>query len=558
MAKQIPKVEESTKFNFITSIWIVPFIALVIAGWLAYQYFSGRGPEIEIIFPKNEGLVAGKSVVKFKNVPVGKVTKIYLKDGVEGVVVSVRMNSKATIPYLTEYAKFWIVKPEVGISGVSGLDTLLSGTYIDVYSKKGGTYKKDFIGLIHPYRDDSRGQYFVLNILEGNSAVKPGTPIYLKNIKVGQVEYVVLGLDDASIDVIVFIENTYTPYLRTDSNFWVRSTFDAGFNNGKFNFSVAPVTDLIQGAIEFSSQKKEKTCTVPDHFVFKLYANKSEVENAYLGNSNKIMELYKLKTNTPISKLHVGAPIRYEGFEVGKVKEIQINYDKKTHAMQSNVFSNINLAVFSNVEDITGLSGKRNFEQAVKEGLRAQIIPSDPITGFLYVDLTFNHPEDNQSMMYESGFKVLPTIVYKSGDIMASMSKILDKINSLPLESLVHSLNKVIDNANIVVKDTGKVVRDVDKPLVSVLQELKTTVKNLNKMTNKKSFERMPNEVNKSLKELTSTLKITKKVMKGYNKNSLITHQIAETLKVITQTSKEMQVFLNMLNRKPNSLILGD
>jgi len=566
MSKQIPKIEESTKFNFITSIWIVPLMALFIAGWLAYQYFANRGPEINIIFPKNEGLVAGKSVVKFKNVPIGKVTNISIKKDIEGVIVSIRMDSKATRPYLTEYAKFWIVKPEVGISGVSGLDTILSGTYIDVYSKRGGSiYKDEYVGLLHPYRDDSKGEYFVLNTPQGNSAVKAGTPIYFKNIKVGQVEYVVLGLDNMSIDVIVFIENDYTPYLRTDSSFWVRSTFDVGFDNGKLNLSVAPFTDLIQGAIEFSSQKKESNCTVPNKFVFKLYMSKSEVENAYIGdngNNGKMTELYTIKTREAVAKLHVGAPIRYEGFQIGKVKKIQTIYDKHSHVMQSNILSNINVAAFSDREDRLG---QKNFEEAIKEGLRAQIIPSDPITGFLYVDLTFNHPEDNLSIAYENGMKVLPTVAYHSGNMMASVTAMLDKINKLPLEKLLISLDKVlqdsdkvVNNVNGVVGDTGKVIKGINKPLTSILKELETTVSNLNKMTNKKSFSTMPNEVNKTLAELKNTLKVTKKVMKGYNKNSLITHQIAETLKVVTQTSKEMQVFLKLLNRKPNSLIFGD
>ena len=558
MSKEIPKVEESTKFNFFTSIWIVPFIALLIAAWLAYQYFSELGPEIRIIFSKNEGLQAGQSHIKYRNVPVGTVKKIELQEDGEGIVVVARMD-KTIAPYLNASSKFWIVKPEVGIGGVSGLDTLISGTYINMYAEKAEEKQETFVGQDHAYRNDTTGAYFVLNTPRGDSSVKVGTPVYLKNIQVGQVEYVVLALDDASVDVIVYIENAYTPYLRVDSNFWVRSTFSAGLNNGTLNFSVAPVTDLIQGAIEFSSQKKEATCTVPDSYVFRLYGSKSEVENTYIGNNSKIIKRFKLETQEQISKLHVGSPVRYEGFEVGKVKEIQISYDKKTHAMRSKIFTNINMAVFANKNDITGKSGEDNFKAAVKDGLRAQIIPSDPITGFLYVDLTFNHAEDNQTLYVDSdAFTVLPTVAYKSGNMMASMTKILDKINDLPLDRLVDSLNKILDDTNKVVIDAGKVVKDIDNPLVTVLTDLKTTVKNLNKMSNKKSFAAMPDEVNRTLKELTRTLKTTKRVVGGYGSNSLISRQLSDTLKIVTQTSKEMQLFLKMLNRKPNSLIFGD
>ena len=192
MSEHIPKIEESTKFNLFTSIWIVPFIAMLISLWLAFEHFSKIGPEIEILFPKNEGLVAGQSVVKFRNVPVGKVTKIILQEDGDGVVVFVRMNDKSSKPYITEKAKFWIVKPQFGISGVSGLDTLISGTYIDIYSIRGGSFEDKHIGLGQAYRDSTGGEYVQLNSKTGDDIVV-GTPIYYKNLKVGTVEYLYLS-----------------------------------------------------------------------------------------------------------------------------------------------------------------------------------------------------------------------------------------------------------------------------------------------------------------------------------------------------------------------------
>jgi paraquat-inducible protein B len=131
--------------------------------------------------------------------------------------------------------------------------------------------------------------------------------------------------------------------------------------------------------------------------------------------------------------------------------------------------------------------------------------------------------------------------------MMAGFSKIMDKINRLPIEELVASLNKVI-------KESEKPVANANV----VLEELKETVKNLNALTSKKTFASMPDEVDKALKELTRTLKTTKKVVKGYGNNSLLSRQIAETLKTVNRTSEEMREFLKMLNRKPNSLIFGD
>ena len=545
MSKQIPNVEESTKFNFITSIWIVPIVALFIAAWLAYQYYAQLGVEIRIIFPENQGLKAGQSQIKYRDVSIGTVTRIELQENGEGVVVIARMDKTAT-PYLNGHSKFWIVKPEVGISGVSGLDTLISGTYIDMHTKKGGSLQKKFLGLEHTFRDTGGGEYYVLNTPRSDSSVRVGTPIYFKNVEVGQVEYVVLSLDDASIDIIIFVDKQYVPYVHTDSKFWIRSTVDIGLVNGKLDVTLAPAKDLIQGAIKFSTTGKDSTRTVADDFVFHLHKSRNVIESKKIGHGGKDIKRFMLLTQDPIAKLKVNALVRYDGFEVGKVKEINLNYAKKTHKMNGEILIEIDTSVFEDMNDVHS-TGEENFYQAVKEGLRAQIVPADPITGSLYVDLNFDHNDANKSIVQGEGYALLPTIRNESTDIMSSVGKVVDKINNLELEKLLASLNSVIDKS-------AKPVEGANDLLV----DLKKTVKNLNTLTEKKTFASMPDEVNKTLKELTRTLKATKKVVKGYDNDSLLVHQLAQTLKVVTQTSKEMQEFLKMLNRKPNSLIFGD
>jgi len=134
---------------------------------------------------------------------------------------------------------------------------------------------------------------------------------------------------------------------------------------------------------------------------------------------------------------------------------------------------------------------------------------------------------------------------------MQGVEQIIDKINRLPLEDLIVKLSKTVE-------DTDMVVKDIHTPLKSVLIQLKDTVHHLNEMTGKKSFARMPDEINRTLAELKKTLKTTKGVLRGYDHNSLLGRQLSQTLKSVTKTSQEMQQFLDMLNRKPNSLIFGD
>lgn len=547
MSKQIPEITESSKFNLITSIWIVPIIALVIAGWLAYQHFAQRGPEIKIIFPQNEGLVAGQSLVKYKNVPVGKVTDIYATEDIEGVVVVVRMNSKEAAPYLTEQAKFWIVKPEVGLSGVSGLDTLLSGTYINIYSKAGGKKSKDtFIGLTQPYRDDLKGDYFTLSSPNGEG-VQVGTPIYFKNIKVGQVEYLYLGLNDKNIELVVFIDKQYTPYINHHSKFWLRSTVNIDFTRGNLDVSIAPMNYLIQGGIEFSSSGKNKKNLIPSKHIFKLFKNKTESERQVIGSELTYVKKFMLQVeNTSISKLNIGAPVRFGGFNIGEVEDIEISYNKNLHKIIGKVVLWIDSSVFEDERD-QNTTGLDNFYLAVEEGLRAKIASLDPITGMLYVDLTFDHMDGNGTVKTYNGYEQLPLASTNESGIMDSVGQILNKLNNLPLEKLLASVTKVVEESSEPVQNANE-----------LLLELQTTVKNINKLTSKPSFEVLPDELSRAIKEMTQTLKSTQKVVKGYDSDSLVKQQLSQTLEILSKTSQEMQIFLRMLNRKPNSLIFGD
>ena len=547
MSKQIPEITESSKFNLITSIWIVPIIALFIAGWLAYQHFSQRGPEIKIIFPQNEGLVAGQSVVKYKNVPVGKVTDIYVEEGTEGVIVVVRMNTKESRSYLSEHAKFWIVKPEVGLSGVSGLDTLLSGTYINVYSKAGGkSLTNTFIGLEQAYRDDLQGEYFHLTSPNGEG-VAEGTPVYFKNIKVGQVEYLYVGLNEKNIEVIVFIDKKYTPYINNDSKFWMKSTLNVDFTRGNLDVSIAPMNSLIQGGIEFSSTGKNDEDLIANDHIYKLFKNKTEADRQVIGSQIQFIKKFMLVTDDDsIAKLNVNAPVRFNGFNIGEVESIDITYSKKTHNMLAKILLWVDTSVFDDADE-TNSTGIDNFYEAVEHGLRAKIASLDPITGMLYVDMTFKHQDGNGTVIHGGEYEQLPMASQNSGSIMDSVGQILNKLNDLPLEKLLASMTKVVEESAEPIKNANVLLEDLQK-----------TVKNINALTSKKSFEVLPDELNKALKEMTRTLKSTQKAVKGYDNDSLFKEQLAQTLEILTKTSKEMQVFLRMLNRKPNSLIFGD
>lgn len=536
MSKNIPNVEESTKFNFITSIWIVPFVALLIAAWLAYQYYAELGPEIKIVFPNNEGLQAGQSVIKYRDVTIGKVTKINLENDGSRVAVYARIDKTAEA-FLNEHTKFWIVKPEVGLGGVSGLDTLISGTYINLYTTKGEESRREFTGLPYVFRADKEGEYFHLNAPQGYN-IAQGTPIFFKNMKVGEIEYVMISMDGRSIDFYAYIEKEYVPYVHTDSKFWVRSALDVDFSNGRLDVNIAPLSHLIQGGISFSSSGADAEDEIPNDYIFNLYKNGNIAEGTKIGKGGKSVKRFEIHVVDSISKLKQEAPVRYEGYEVGKVTKVATTYDPVSHKMTGTVFVKIDTSFFENKNE-KNVTGEMNFKKAVEEGLRARITPTDPITGVLYVDLVFKEDLPYRAIIEGEKYPVLPSVNDQSGGIM-------DQVNIL-----VTRLNTLLDSTN-------KVMDENARPLHEIITNLNKTMDNINTLVAQEETQNLPKALNQSVKKLTETLESANRVLEGYEHDSLMNRQLAQTLKEVTETSQEMSKVLRMINRKPNALIFGE
>ncbi len=529
-----PVVEEKSSWLFFTSIWIVPFIALIIASWLVYQYYSSQGPEISIKFKNSGGLVAGQSVIKFRDVPVGKVEKIEINSDDEGVTVFATVN-KDVEPFLNETTKFWIVKAKVDTSGIQGLDTLLSGSYINMYAKKGKEKKREFIGLENPYIDISDGDYYVLKS-QVSAKVKETTPVYFKGMQVGEVDKKSLDLKTKDLIIVVRIYKKYTDLVNETTKFWIQSMVNLKLNDNQLDVNVAPLPTLLLGGIAFSS-KFDKNYKKDYSKIYKLYENEAQTNKNKIKYVEPIYKKVLFKYSQDVSSIDVGMSIKYKGINIGDINKVDISFDEKTLGFKALCLGQIDISNFG----VKKQEALRNFNKIIKKGVVAKLEKS-LLTNRSVIVLEEDKNNSIESLKIDPEYKafIMPTQNYQESNIIAQLKDLADKFSNIDLNSSIEKIDAILDESkNAIVK-------------------LERLLDNLNRFTSSKEFRKINKNINKSLKELNKTLRRTQKLLKGYGSDSLFGDKLQDTLKELYKSSEQTNRLLRKLNNKPNSLIFGE
>jgi paraquat-inducible protein B len=575
------KAEKRGKFNFITSIWIVPIIAIIIALWLVYEHFSRLGPLIKIDFKESGGLVAGQSVVKFRDVPVGKVEKIEINNEKDGVIVHARINNDAKA-FLNETTKFWIVKPEVSYSGVQGLDTILSGTYIKMYAKKGKEFKKEFIGLDRPYVDTSDAVFYNL-ISTFPAKVKQGTPIYFKGYQVGEVDNVKLDLDSKNLKIKLKIFKKYEDLVNETTKFWVQSLVNLKLKDNKLDVDVAPLSTILLGGIEFST-KFDKRFTKTPKKEYRLYISELEAKRNSLRYIRPIYERVMFNFNGDVSSIDIGMEIKYKGIKLGEINKIDITYDSKNKSFKALCIGEVDISNFGSNKD----ESVKNFFDLMASGLIAKL---EKTLLFNKSNIILKDSNKRLKVVFNDKFGAyeIATKPLKESGLMSKIDAIVDNLNETvkkfkkldfsksvaelnrllidlrrvtkDTRAVLHSTNKLIKHADKSLKGADRAIVSADKTLKSATRALNSanvTLRTLNKSIKDANIKRLSNSLNQALVELRRTLRATRKTLKGYGKNSLFMDKLDATLRELHNATTQTTRLINKLNKKPNSLIFGD
>jgi paraquat-inducible protein B len=450
-------------------VWFLPVIALLVSGWLIFKSISEKGPLITISFPTAEGLEVDKTKIRYLDVEVGKVTAININNDLKTILVTAQMSSD-TSRYLNKNTVFWVVRPQVGLGGISGLGTLLSGAYIEI--KPGdGPSQRDFTGLISPplLKNNAQGRQFILETSNLGS-MRPGTPINFHGISVGEVLNHELTEDADAIRLNIFIHAPYDQFVRKNTRFWIDSGIDLSAGADGFKVRTGPLISLLSGGIAFRAATTDSVNDIQDaNSIFQLYETYEQSTQVVYNNTLR----YVMYFNGSVRGLTEGAPVQLRGIPVGKVHSVSLELDKKTAEIRVPVIVDLEPERIKQVNNQPNISHQDIMAQLIKKGLRAQLQTGSLLTGQLLVDLDFHPQSKIIPVVNDTVYPEFPTTASSLDEFTHSAQIIMDKIAKLPLDKLSSEIELTL-----------KTLQQTSKSATSMLVTAKGTLTSADKTMN--------------------------------------------------------------------------
>ncbi len=538
-------------------VWLIPVVAALIGGWLAYKTISESGPTITITFEDASGLEAGKTKIKYKSVTVGEVENIELTS-LQNVTVTAKV-AKHAEQYMTENTKFWVVRPRIGSSGISGLETLISGAYIGVAPRTGPPMLM-FTGLETPpgVQVDEEGATFTLQATDVGSAF-PGTPILHHDINVGRVVDHNFAEGEGGVIIDIFIEAPHHLLVWDTSRFWRKTGIDVSYGTQGLEVQIESLATLLAGGIAFDTPVTAGGSNEPSKSgtVFTLFKNIKSI-----GEAKYIRKVpYLLHFDGSVRGLSLGAPVEFRGIKIGTVTDVAVTINPKTLDIEIPVIIEIQPERLTTPE---ALGSKKPYEVGalmVKRGMRARLETGSLLTGQLFIDLDFYPKLAQESLLMTGKYPEIPTIPSAmdefrrtASDVLAEIRKVpFDKIGQEILETLqganqfanspelleaVHTLNATLEEIHELTRDTkGSLNRSFDS-LETLTQHLDIKVVTL------------ADSIEKTLGTARSALEIA-------DPNSPAAVNLATALEELSAAARSIRVLADYLEQHPEALVQG-
>lgn len=512
-------------------VWIFPLITLLIGGWILFYHYQHQGVEVTLLTTNAEGIEGGKTAIKSRSVDVGRVVNVVLTDDLHHVKIKARLNDGME-KLLRSDTVFWVVKPRVGREGVSGLNTLLSGAYIELQPGNSGEVAEVYPLLDNPplAPSDAKGIRIMLSS-DRAGQLTPGDPVLFHGYRVGSVETSQFDPKKRVIEYQLFINAPYDHLVTSNVRFWKDSGLAVDFSASGMRVEMSSLTTLFSGGVSFDVPKGwELGQPVAERTRFTLYDNKnSTLQSLYTRHVDYLMFFKE-----SVRGLQPGAPVEFRGIRLGTVAEVP--YFAAGLRQGLNDDYRIPVLIRIETERAANQLGEGpelvdHLQQLLKHGLRGSLKTANLVTGALFIDLDFYNNMPSVDEMTKFGdYLVIPTVSSGLAQIQQSLIETLDKINKLPINPLLNQATSTLQQSQ------------------KVLANLQTTLDHLNSLLARGSTQKLPDDLQNTLRELNRTLQGMQPGSAGYNKT-------LDNLKQLDQVLRELQPVLRTLNDKSNALI---
>ncbi|WP_159236353.1 PqiB family protein [Raoultella terrigena] len=505
-------------------IWLSPAVAFVVAASMVIQARLSVGPEVVITFRSAAGLEAGKTAVKYKDVTVGLVKEITLSPDNTQVLVRVTLGRSAQHLALAD-TRFWVVRPRVGMSGVSGIDTLLSGAYIGVDRGKSDESKYQFTGMETPPAivNDMTGSQFMLEA-DDLGSLDINSPVYYRRIPVGRVTSWQLRKDGRGIDLNIFIDAPYDRLVTADSRFWNVSGVDLSVGSDGFQLKTQTLAAIMAGGIAFSRPDDPTRGVLYKQTRYKLAADR---ESAMAPEDGPPVR-FQLRFEHGLHGLNIGAPVEFSSVRIGRVAAVELDYNPDGYRFPTIVDIDVYPSRMGNVlEKLPKPTGDTDLNTAlftremIAHGLRAQATSSSLLTGQLYISLDFLPDAPKVNFDATRRPVELPTVNGGLTILQDQLTDIARKINKMPLDKIGTNMNNTLEELN----KTLRMVNNQSLPAANRLMQ--------------------------------QTQKTTQDARNLLAEDSPLMINLLQSLQETTRTLRAVRSLTNQLDRQPESLLQG-
>ncbi|MEZ5572163.1 MAG: intermembrane transport protein PqiB [Halioglobus sp.] len=527
MTTEQADIIQGRKFS---GIWIIPLLALVLGIYMVIHNWMNEGPEIEIAFTTANGLEQGKTKVKYRDVDMGIVQEVRLNDNFDGVIATIKLDRQA-LPLLRQDTRFWVVTARVGVDNISGLDTLLSGAYIQLAPGTAEEGARHFVALEHPPQTPAGAPGLRLRLTSDRaSSVSAGDVVLYKGYKVGRVESMKFDPDDRLAHYQIFVDAPFHELVNSNVRFWDVSGVSLSADASGFKVETGSLDTVLFGGVSFGVPDGVKEGEpVEQNTDFKLYASYEEI----LENPFKYGTYYVVSFSQSIKGLLPGAPVEFRGIQIGKVDRIMMKEGQSLKIKAGTEGKGAPIPVLIYVEpgrmelpdQKSSIAILRNgVTVGVQNGLRASMESGNLITGAKYIGIDFHPDAEPATEGSFMEYTTIPTIETGLAQLAQSVNSILDTIDKLPLKETVAGANQAIGTLN--------------QSLVS----LHTILEN-------QQTQQLPAQLDKTLQQLRDAVG-------GLSPNSDAYQSLNSSLLSLNRTMGNLESLTRTLAEQPNAVVL--